>query len=613
VRDDLLLYYERELRFIRRMGAEFAVKYPKIASRLQLEENKCEDPHVERLIESFAFLAARVHLKVDDQFPEITDALFNTLYPHYVRPAPSMSVVQFHLDPDQGKLATGWKVPKQSVLLSRPVNGVPCRFRTSQETVIWPVTIANAEWKTPERLNPQVKAADAVAACRLEVRGLPDVTFAKLDLNTLRVYLSGDGDLPYSLYELLLNNTRQILIRDLDPKTKRAPITLPRTALKQAGFEEDEALLPFPLRSFRGYRLMQEYFSFPQKFLFLDISGFEAARAAGFGSALEVIFLISPFERNERHFALESAVTRESFRLGCTPVINLFPQVSEPILLHQRAPEYLVVPDARRRQTTEAFSIESVTGVTPDSNEAIPFEPFYAYRHSFESSPTRVFWYATRRPSGWATDGGTDVYLSLVDLSNRIVHPDADAITCRLLCFNRDLPSRLPFGNEQGDFELEGGGPVKRIVALVKPTGVIQPPLGRSLHWRLISQLSLNYLSLIDGGVEAFREILRVQNFNEQSFLDKQIAGITAISSKPSMVQMASENGISFARGRRVEIEFDEEQFTGGGVYLFASILEQFLSMYVSLNSFVAVTARTQQRKESMKEWPARAGTRVLA
>ena len=166
MRDDLLLYYERELRFLRRMGAEFAEKYPKIAGRLQLEENKCEDPHVERLIESFAFLAARVHLKVDDQFPEITDALLHTLYPHYIRPIPSMCIAQLHLDPDQGKLTTGLRVPRESVLLSRPVNGVPCRFRTSLETTIWPVSVANAEWKTPERLTPQVKAADSVAACR---------------------------------------------------------------------------------------------------------------------------------------------------------------------------------------------------------------------------------------------------------------------------------------------------------------------------------------------------------------------------------------------------------------------------------------------------------------
>jgi len=613
VRDDLLLYYERELRFLRRMGAEFAEKYPKIAGRLQLEENKCEDPHVERLIESFAFLAARVHLKVDDQFPEITDALLHTLYPHYIRPIPSMCIAQLHLDPDQGKLTTGLRVPRESVLLSRPVNGVPCRFRTSQETTIWPVSVANAEWKTPERLTPQVKAADSVAACRIELRGFPDVTFEKLGLENLRVYLSGEGEIPYALHELLLNSTQQVLVRDLDPKTKRAPVVLPASVVTAGGFGEDEALLPYPRRSFRGYRLMQEYFAFPQKFLFLDIGGFEAVRAAGFGRTIEIIFLISSFERFERHYMLESGVNRDSFRLSCTPAINLFAQTSEPILLHQRSPEYQIVPDARRRQTTEAFSVEEVVGVTPDSKEALVFESFYSYRHSFDSALNRIFWYTTRRPSGWATDGGTDLYLSLVDLSNRVLHPEADAITCRLLCFNRDLPSRLPFGNENGDFELEGGGPIRKIVSLVKPTDTIQPPLGRSLQWRLISQLSLNYLSLIDNGVEALQEILRVQNFNQAAYLHKQIQGIAGIASRPSMVQMASENGISFARGRRVDIDFDEEQFAGGGVFLFATILEQFFEMYVSLNSFIILTARTKQRKEVMKEWPPRAGGRILA
>lgn len=613
MRDDLLLYYERELSFLRRMGAEFSGKYPKIAARLQLEANKCEDPHVERLIESFAFLAARVHLKIDDQFPEIAEAFFQTIYPHYIRPLPSMSIAEFHLDPEQGKLSSGLRIPRDSTLYSRPVGGAPCRFRTCYDTTLWPVTVAAAEWKTPERLTPRVKGGDAVAVLRLELRCGQDLTFDKLDLKSLRFFLGGEGNLAHTLYELLCNRCGEILIRDLDTKSGRAPLTLPATALRPLGFEEDEAILPYPRRSFRAYRLLQEYFTFPQKFLFLDIQGLERMRAAGFGNAVEILFMIRPFERSERQYMLEAGVNAAAFRLGCSPVVNLFPVVSEPILMHQRRHEYLIVPDARRRETTEAFSVEEVIGVTAGSSEVVHFQPFYAFRHSVEGAKEKVFWYVTRKPCGWASDNGTDLYLSLVDLSSASVHPNLDAITVRLTCFNRDLPSRLPFGNANGDFELEGGGPIKRIVALVKPTPVVQPPLGRALQWRLISQLSLNYLSLTEGGTEALREILRINNFAGSAHLDKQIQGISQVSSMPWMTQMASENGISFVRGRKVDIEFDEEQFAGEGVFLFATLLEQFLSMYVSMNSFATMRASTRQRKEVLKEWPARAGSRILA
>src|SRR5580704_6855527 len=166
------------------MGVEFAGKYPKIASRLMIEPDKCEDPHVERMLEAFAFLAARVHLKIDDEFPEITEALLSILYPHYLRPIPSMSVAEFHVDSDQVTPETGLKLERGAVLNSRPVNGVPCKFRTGYDITFWPVEVAAAEWKTPDRLQPAIRSADAVAAVRLDLRCPGDVTFAKLSLSS---------------------------------------------------------------------------------------------------------------------------------------------------------------------------------------------------------------------------------------------------------------------------------------------------------------------------------------------------------------------------------------------------------------------------------------------
>jgi type VI secretion system protein ImpG len=325
VRDELLEYYERELTYLRQMGAEFSEKYPKVASRLLLDPNRCEDPHVERLIESFAYLAARVHLKIDDEFPEITEALLSVLYPHYIRPIPSSTIVQFHLDPEQGKLSTGLPIPRDSMLYSQPVDGYPCKFKTCFDTTLWPLKIAAAQWVTPDRLRPAVKSQDAVAALRLELECFPDVSFDKLELSSLRFYLNGESSLIHSLYELLCNNCSQILLRDRVPNTRKHAITLPGTELQPAGFADSEALLPYPRRSFSGYRLLQEYFHFPEKFFFIDLKGLENLRTSGFGPRVEVVFLISRFERSERQQTLELNVSEETLRLGCSPAVNLFP------------------------------------------------------------------------------------------------------------------------------------------------------------------------------------------------------------------------------------------------------------------------------------------------
>ncbi len=306
MRDDLLEYYESELSFLRQMGAEFAEKHPKIASRLQLEGNRCDDPHVERLLEGFAFLAARVHLKIDDEFPQITEGLLSVLYPHFLRPIPPMTVAEFRLDPTQGKLTTGLKIPRGTVLYSRPIEGVPCKFRTCYEATLWPIEVAEAKWTTPDKLNPPLRAPEAVAALRVELRCLSDVGFDKLKVPSLRFYLHGESDIAHTLYELLSNNCTQIVLRD-PANTRKPPITLPANSLRPMGFTENESMLPYPRRSFVGYRLLQEYFSLPEKFFFFELQGLEGTAQAGFGGRAECCFSSRPLKRTIGSNAWKSA------------------------------------------------------------------------------------------------------------------------------------------------------------------------------------------------------------------------------------------------------------------------------------------------------------------
>jgi type VI secretion system protein ImpG len=593
------------------MAGEFAEKYPKIASRLLLEPDKCDDPHTERIIEAFAFLAARVHLKVDDEFPEITEALLSVLYPHYVRPIPSMSIVEFVLDPERGKLTTGLRIPRSTMLQSRMVSGEPCKFRSCYDLTLWPVTIAEASYQPPDRLNPPIKSMEAVGSLRLLVQCNPDIQLDKLQMDSFRFYLHGESKLVHTLYELLLNNCVQVLIRD--PKnTRRRGVTLPASSLRGLGFIDDESLLPYPRRSFLAYRLVQEYFVFPEKFLFVELMDLASVWAGGFKEQAEIIFMIRPFEIEDRRQELELGVTPKTFRLGCTPIINLFPQTCEPILLDQKKYEYPVIPDVRRMSTTEIFSVDEVVSIDSQTRDTVGFEPFYSYRHASTRDKKQTFWLANRRPSPKRDDEGTDIYLSMVDLSMRPLDPGVDTLTVRTHCTNRDLPSRLPFGSETGDFTIEGASAIKKIVCLRRPTSPLRPPVGKGVFWRLISHLSLNYLSLVEEGRDALQEVLKLYNFTDSVHTAQQIDAIVGLTSSRQFSRVISENGISFARGIRAEMTFDEEKLVGGGVFLFAGVLEYFLGLYATLNSYSQLVVRTQQRKEVLREWLPRAGQRIL-
>lgn len=613
MRDDLLFYYERELTFIRQMGADFAEKYPKIASRLVLEANQCEDPHVERLLEAFAFLAARVHLKIDDQFPEITEALLSIVYPHFIRPIPSMTIVELFTDLENAGLANGLPVPRGTSLQSRPVDGLPMRFQTCQQVTFWPFQIANTQWKTPDRLVPPARVTSAVACLRAELRLTGQIPFEKLNgLSELKFYLNGESAVINTLYELLSHSCSQILLRDLAPNSRRPTITLPGSCLEACGFDENEAMLPYPKRSFEGYRLIQEYFHCPEKFFFFRLKGLEALLTSGFKGGFELVFLIDRFERSERMQQLEVSVDAKTLRLNCTPIINLFNQTAEPILLTQNKTEYTIVPDVRRQHAMEIFSIEEVLSANATTGEVTYFEPFYSYRHGTIRERRQTFWHAVRRVSNRRNDEGTDVSICLVDVVGRPMRPDFDALTVRTVCTNRDIPSRMPFGNEQGDLESQGMAAVRKAIILRKLTPTVRPPTGKGALWRLISHLSLNHLSLVEDGREALQEILRLYEYASFSHLQKQIAGVTSLSNKREFARLISENGITFARGVAIDIELDEEQFVGAGAYLFAAVIERFLALYTTMNSFTRLTAHSKQRKEVLGKWSPRAGRQIL-
>jgi type VI secretion system protein ImpG len=612
MREELLEYYERELAFMRQMGAQFAQKYPRVASRLLLEPDRCDDPHVERLIEAFALLAARVHLRIDDDFPEITSALLGIVSPHLLRPIPAMTVVECQLDPEQGKQTAGIHIPAGTQLATkRTFDGLPCRFHTSYPVELWPFSVAECEWRHPERLAQPVRVPGAAGAIRMRLECAPDVLFDKLNVRKLAFHLTGETNVVHTLYELLCRNCIAVFVRDPQQRGGKL-IKIAPSELRPVGFEEDEALLPYPKRSFEGYRLLQEYFTFSEKFLFFELNGLEAIAEAGCKDQAEILFYFSRFDRPERQQDLEIGVTSRTLRLGCTPIINLYSHTAEPILVTHTKHEYPVIPDVRHQETTEIFSIDNVLASNTSRRESIELDPLYSYRFEGRKVAGRVYWHAVRRGNQLGEREPSTMHISLVDLDGTLTTPDAEVLTVRTTCSNFDLPSRLPFGAEEGDFSAEDYPIVQKIIALRRPTPSFDPPDKKGQLWKLVSQLSLNYLSLAEEGVKALQEILRIHNFTDSSYFENQIGGILAMSSRPHFAIMQSEFGNIPARGTRVELEFDERQFVGGGVYLFANVLDRFLGSYTSMNSFCQLVARTNQRKEMLGEWSPRAGNKPL-
>ena len=601
--DDILTHYNRELLNIRRAAAAFAADNPRIAGRLRLSEDAVEDPHVGRLIEAFAFLTARVRQKLDDDFSELTDAMLAILHPHYALPFPSMAILQIEPQPE---LAQASRVPRATLLDTEQIDGESCRFRTAFDVTMHPVAVTGATLAGRPIRAPEVGAATNAGAClRLTLEStLADGELSDVSPQSLRFFLRGQPQVVYPLYELLLSDVVAVAFAagTNDPD----PVVMEESAFSPAGFERDEGLLPYPAASHLGYRVLTEYFAFPEKFLFVDLAFPARERLKGKGRVIDVFVYLA-----RHHPALERSVTAAAFALHCTPVVNLFDQAAEPIAVDHTTSEYRVVPDSRRPDALEIYSVEQVTASDGDGNER-PVLPIYGIEHGENASAMTggpAWWMTHRR----AADAG-EVMLSLVDPEFTPSAPADTVLSVETLCFNRDLPERLPFGGGRPGLRLVDPLPTVAAMRLITaPTNVARPDYGRSGRWRLISHLSLNHLSLVsDGGIEALKEMLLLYDIRNSAETRSLIDGIVSLSSKPGTARVRTAGHSAFCRGIDVTATFDDSYFSGNGIYLMASVLERFLGMYASVNSFARLTARVKGQGGALKTWPARGGDRIL-
>jgi type VI secretion system protein ImpG len=619
----LLEHYNTELRHLREMAGEFAREFPKIAGRLALDKDAkeiCPDPYVERLLEGFAFLAARIHLKLDSEFPRFTQALLETVYPHYLSPIPSMAVVRFDPAGQESALGESFVLPRGTQLRSTIGKGerTACTFQTAHEVRLVPVRIAEVRYFTRDiaelNLPPEARGK---AAFRIRLQALGGAkNFQEISLDPLSFFIRGADELPGIIYEQIFAR-KSALVLQAPAEKGRTLAVLPADNIRRSGFSESQAILPASPRGFEGYRLLREYFAFPQRFLFFETVNLGEAAKNVKGEFLDLVIVLKEAENK-----LEGHVNNSSFELFCTPAINLFSKTLDRISLSDRFSEFHVMPDRNRPLDFEVFEIEAVTGYDQTGREQ-EFRPFYLARDA--DVETGAFFTTNRTPRVLTTRekqfgrksaySGTEVFLSLVDAAAAPYHPDLRQLGIKALCTNRHLPIQMAVGISQSDFTMDLSAPVTSIRCLSGPTLPRPSHALGNFSWRLISHLALNYLSLVDskadGGASSLRDILRLYTDASDRQTAKQIEGLIGVKSAPIVRRVKTPGPITFARGIEINLTFDDLAFEGIGPFVLGAVLERFFAKYVSLNSFTETVVKTQQRGEIMR-WPAQMGKRHI-
>jgi type VI secretion system protein ImpG len=652
----LLELYNLELRHLRETAAEFGRDFPKIAGRLALDleaKEICPDPYVERLLEGFAFLAARVHLKLDAEFPRFTQGLLETVYPDYLCPVPSMAIVKFEPEEQEGALAEGFVIKRGTLLRSQLGKGerTACTFSTAHDVRLLPLALTEARYFSRDLAELNLpRDVPAKAALRLRVRKTIPEPFDKIRAAPLILHIRGADELPGQIYEQIFAHKSRLVVQTPAGRKQCGPL-LRADCIRRVGFTHEQALLPPAPRDFEGYRLLREYFAFPQRFLFFELTGFQETLAQVAGDDVDLVVVLDAPETR-----LDGRVDKTCFDLFCCPAINLFEKTLDRVLIADRFSEFHVVPDRNRPLDFEVYQITSVTGYgdTPDQEQ--PFLPFYQARDTDNESSAfytvhrapRLFSdreRLTRRRSSYA---GTDAFISIVDGDMAPFRPDLHQLGIRALCTNRHLPIQMA-RTGQTDFTMDISAPVNTIRVIQGPTlprpslvlagqNPEQPQVASGrFAWRLISHLSLNNLSLRDrgfgpgaprgpetgghvplggaarpeAGAEGLREMLKLYADPDDRQTLKQVDGIRGISYRPVIRRVEMPGPITFARGLEITVLFDEAAFEGQGVFVLGAVLEQFFARYVSLNSFTETVVTTQQRKEIMR-WPVQIGRRQI-
>jgi type VI secretion system protein ImpG len=622
----LLRLYNDELAHLREVGAEFAQEFPKIAARLSMDGVEVSDPYVERLLEGFAFLAARVQLKIDAEHPRLVEHLLETVYPGFLAPVPSMLIARLQPDPVDPNLTRGFTVPRGSAMVAQTPRGqnTRCEFRTAHDVTLWPVEIDSVQYfsHAPDLPLTQLPSARQIrGGLRIRLKAHGGAKFSALPIQRLPFYVCAPDEVAFRLHELALGASAGSWVGALPGSTpagtNRAAGFSDASSVSAPGFDDDQALLPETLRGFSGHRLVQEYAAMPQRFLYFEVTDLARRLARIDSTDAEIVLLFSRADAT-----LESVVDAGSLALYSTPAVNLFPKRLDRIQITPASWEHHAVPDRTRPMDFEVHSIESVTGFGTGLVAEQRFLPLYATFH--DADRNHGAYYTVRREPRLLSarqrqDGprsayiGQEAFVALVDPQSAPFREDIRQLSLSALVTNRDLPTLLP--GAAGAWSLESAGPAGRIEVLRGPTRPVQRLARGDAGWSLVSLLTLNYLSIAgedpQRAAAALRSLLALQGPEQDVTWTKQVEGIQSVEARSVVRRLPFPGPLTFGCGVEITVQVDELGFQGSSAFLLGSVLERFFARQASANSFSETVLRSASRGE-IKRWPPRIGSHAV-
>ncbi len=599
VDDNLVRYYQEELNYLRLSGQEFAKQYPKIARRLELSDSESPDPHVERLLESFAFLTAKLSKAIDDRFPQTAQALLSVLYPHLINPIPAMAIAKLQVDDTQIPPNKGFLLSKNTKLLARSIESVQCRFKTVYDIHLWPIEITAVDLVPKDAFKfPTTPQNHWFLKITLNAKS---AEFAATDFDDLLVHIASDWVQANLIYEsLFCEYTDQVYIT-----TDATTTAIGGAALEPVGYKRDELAMPVPQYSLHHYALFQEYFHFGEKFLYFRLKTLQAAIKKL--PASKQIHILIPLKNGD--VLKKIGVDRSTFLLNCVPVINLFERVSDPIRIHHRHLRYRLIPDIRRERTTEIYNIESVTGVEEKTQRVIEYQPFYSLAGQ-QSSKNNSFWLSQRAPATLRGVPGTDLYLSFVDRNFQAIKAKDIIATAKIWCTNRYLADQLP---QNSMLQPEDKAPLTKITLLNKPASQNYSVADGESLWMLISQLSSNYLGVLDPkqGIIALKSFLHLFASRYPDMPTKAIDDLKQLDITHITRRFGTQAWRGFVQGYKIKMEMQKTNHQGSSNLILGTILNEYFASLVSWNSFVECSLNDGKNKGEWMQWQPQPGVQV--
>jgi type VI secretion system protein ImpG len=602
--DELLRYYEEELGLFGQFAREFRARYPKPASELHLAGETYEDPSVARLIQSVALMSARIRKRLDDDYPKFTESLLESLYPHYLRPMPSHTIVQVG---GQGEAElpdnVSW-LARGTMLRTSARHDSVCLFRTVYDVLLAPLRVAQLGYapviKAPRspRLPRGAASSIGITIDTPGPRPLGDILPPRL-----RLFVDGDASTRAALIDALFLKGCAAYVQ---AGGEAAWLPLPALPLAPAGLADEDAMIPFPARSHPALRLLSEYFCYPEKFNFIDLdTGALRALLPPRCTSFTLHVVLTGLAPDSDPARLLAGIGAANLLTACTPVINLFPKAGAPLQLSYTSADYPLLADGFHAADYEIHSVDAVRLVREGAGQGgvTQFAPLYAASGSSHDSghDSGVHYWVTRRDDALAAvSPGHEMRIALIDADFRTTQT-AGTPGCRttlstmLTCTNRDLPSQLRYGDPQGDLrtdELSGVAPIRM---LRKPSPTWRYGTARGAHWRLISHLSLNHASLTMAGLEAFRKMLALYNLPHSPAAQRLIAGIEGLEHGAVRAWVRTAPVATLMPGIGIRMTVDEEAFTGSSLFVFAQVLDQYFALNGQLNCFTRLQLVSRQ------------------